>query len=44
MKLIRGSDWEFYRWKRVDSVGFLASVGLVFVLIGIMFFLVSIGG
>ncbi|HPI72981.1 MAG TPA: sodium:solute symporter family protein [bacterium] len=44
MKLLRGSDWEFYRWKQVDSVGFLASVGLVFVLIGIMFFLVSIGG
>jgi solute:Na+ symporter, SSS family len=43
-KLFPSSQWEIYRWKKVDIVGFFVSVAIVFLLIAAMFLLVSIGG
>jgi len=43
-KLFRHSNWEFDKWDKVDIVGFLISVSGVFAVIGLLKFLLSIGG
>ena len=43
-KLFANSDWEFNKWNRVDALGFLASIGVLLAMIGLMKFLVSLGG
>jgi SSS family solute:Na+ symporter len=42
-KLFPNSDWEFDKWTAEDTVGFAISVAGVFVVIGFLMFLVSIG-
>jgi len=42
-KLFPNSSWELDRWDKTDIVGFLISVCMVFVVIGLMGLLVSIG-
>lgn len=42
-KLFKASDWEFDKWNRQDTVGFLISIAGVFVVVGLMTLLVSIG-
>jgi len=42
-KLFPGSDWEFDKWTREDTVGFAVSVIGVFVVVGLLIFLVTIG-
>jgi SSS family solute:Na+ symporter len=44
LKLFPKSDWEFDKWDREDIVGFLLSVVGVFVIIGLLLLLLSIGG
>ncbi len=44
LKLFPQSAWEIYRWNREDWLGFLLAVVMVFVIIGLMFLIVSIGG
>ncbi len=43
-KLFPNSNWEFYKWDRVDALGFLASVAVAIAIIGLLKLLVSIGG
>ena len=44
LKLFPTSNWEIYRWKKEDSLGFIVSVGIVLLILAVMFLLVSIGG
>ncbi|MEQ8473692.1 MAG: sodium:solute symporter family protein [Marinoscillum sp.] len=39
-----GSDWEFYKWNKQDWIGFLLSWVMVVLIIGLLYFVVSIGG
>jgi SSS family solute:Na+ symporter len=41
VKIFPNSDWEIYRWSRYDAVGFALSVGLVFVILGLVRVLAS---
>lgn len=36
------TEWEFYRWTRQDSLGFLFSVGVVFVVLGMLYVVVAV--
>jgi len=40
--LFRGTNWEIYRWNRQDILGFLASIAIVFVVLGTLYAVVSI--
>jgi len=42
-KIRRNSNWEFYKWDKVDTVGFLTSVLVVGAIIGMMYLAVTIG-
>ncbi|MCP4378178.1 MAG: sodium:solute symporter family protein [bacterium] len=42
--LFQNSNWEFYRWNRQDTVGFLLSVVGVFGILGFMYVLLTLGG
>lgn len=44
VKLFPDSDWEFDRWDREDTVGFLAAVGAVLGIIVLLVVLVNLGG
>ena len=44
LKLFPGSNLEFYRWDRVDGIGFVVSIGAVIGIVGLLFILISIGG
>lgn len=37
------SDWEIYKWRKVDALGVLASCGMIFVIIGFFYFMVNLG-
>ena len=40
-KLLPNSDWEFDKWTKQDSVGFAISVAGVFLVIGLLLFLIN---
>ncbi len=42
-KLFPGSNWEFEKWDKVDTVGFTISVLVALAIVGALFVLVSIG-
>ena len=42
-KLFPGTDWEFDRWDREDTVGFVLTVIAVLGIVGLLFFLVGLG-
>ncbi|MDF1752741.1 MAG: sodium:solute symporter family protein [Verrucomicrobiales bacterium] len=42
-RLLPGTDWEFMRPKPKDIIGFLAAVGVCFVVIGLLMWLAGIG-
>lgn len=41
--LFPNSSLEIYKWNRQDIVGFIISIGVVFIVIGTLFFIVNIG-
>lgn len=43
MLLFPGSGWEFYKWDRVDVVGFLFSVAAIFVIFAFMQLFLTLG-
>lgn len=43
MLLFPNSEWEIYRWSRVDAVGFAASCSMVLGVIGFLYFMVNLG-
>jgi solute:Na+ symporter, SSS family len=43
-KLFPHSNWEFDKWNKTDTTGFLVSIFGVAVVVGMMYFLVSVGG
>lgn len=43
-QLFPGSHWEIYRWNKTDTIGFLISIAFVFVVLGFLFFAVTLGG
>jgi Na+/proline symporter len=40
--LFPNTQWEFYRWNRQDFLGFLFSIGVVFVVLGLLFAVVKV--
>lgn len=42
-KLFPRSNWEFTKWKRVDAVGFALAVLFIFIVLGFMKILISLG-
>ncbi len=44
LKLFPASDWEIYRWGKEDSWGFIASVGILVVILAALFYFVGLGG
>ncbi len=44
IKLFPRSDWEFDRWDREDTIGFLATIGAVLGVIGLLLLMVKVGG
>ena len=42
-KMFPNSDWEFDKWNKEDTVGFMLSVLCVFAVVGLMMFLVTVG-
>lgn len=42
--LFPNTSLEIYKWNKQDTVGFLISIGVVFVVLGTLFFVVNIGG
>jgi solute:Na+ symporter, SSS family len=40
--LFPNTQWEFYRWTRQDSLGFLFSIGVVFVVLGMLYVVVAV--
>jgi Na+/proline symporter len=43
-KLFRGTNWEFCRWDRVDTIGFLICSALSAVIVGFFLFLLHLAG
>jgi SSS family solute:Na+ symporter len=43
LKIRPNSNWEFYKWDKVDVIGFLISVLVVGLIIGMLLLAVSIG-
>jgi SSS family solute:Na+ symporter len=41
--LFPNSDWEIYRWNRADTIGILASIAFVFVVLGLLVGALSLG-
>ena len=42
--LFQDSEWEFYRWNKFDRRGFLFSWLIVAVILGFLYFVVTVGG
>lgn len=40
--LFPNTDWEIYKWNKQDTVGFLISIGIVFLVIGTLFAVVKL--
>ena len=43
-KLLPGTDWEFCRWDRVDTIGFLICSALSGAIVGLFMFLLKLAG
>ena len=43
-KLFPNSNWEFYKWNKVDAIGFLVAVMVLLAIIAMLKILLSIGG
>jgi SSS family solute:Na+ symporter len=43
MLLFPNSQWEFYKWSREDAVGFAVSVLSMFVILGLLYLLLTLG-
>ncbi len=43
LKLFRNSNWEFGKWDKLDTIGFLISCSTVVLIVGLLFVMVSIG-
>lgn len=43
-KMFPNTQWEMLKWNREDRVGFWIAMGMVFVIIGMLYFLVNLGG
>ena len=43
-KLFPNSNWELYKWDKEDTIGFGAAVGVLFLIILMLKFLVNLGG
>jgi SSS family solute:Na+ symporter len=43
-KMFPGTQWEMLRWNREDTVGFLFALGMVAAIIGLLYFLINLGG
>ncbi|MCH6258059.1 sodium:solute symporter family protein [Puniceicoccaceae bacterium K14] len=41
--LFPNSDWEIYKWRKVDAVGVLAACGMIFVIIGFFYLMINLG-
>ncbi|MBN3036715.1 MAG: sodium:solute symporter family protein [Bacteroidales bacterium] len=44
MLLFPATSLELYKWNRQDGLGFLISIGVVFIVIGTLFLFVNVGG
>lgn len=42
--IFKNTEWELYKWNRQDWAGFLLSWGMVVLIIGLLYFVVSLGG
>jgi SSS family solute:Na+ symporter len=42
MLLFPNTNWEIYRWNKQDTVGFLVSVVIVFIVIATLFLVVKV--
>ncbi len=43
-KMFPNTQWEMLKWNREDRVGFWIAMGMVFVIIGMLYFFVNLGG
>jgi solute:Na+ symporter, SSS family len=43
-KMFPNSQWEMLKWNREDRMGFWLAMGMVFAIIGLLWFLVNLGG
>jgi len=43
-KMFPNTQWEMLKWNREDRVGFWVAMAMVFVIIGMLYFLVNLGG
>lgn len=43
-KMFPNTQWEMLKWSREDRIGFWIAMGMVFVIIGMLYFLVNLGG
>ena len=43
-KMFPNTQWEMLKWNREDTVGFSLAMGMVFAIIGLLYFLVNLGG
>ncbi len=43
LKLFPGSNWEFDKWDKVDTIGFLLAVLCLFGILGMLYLVISIG-
>ena len=43
-RLFPGSQWQFTRWDRTDSLGFLLTLAMVGVILGLLLLVVNLGG
>jgi SSS family solute:Na+ symporter len=43
-KLLPSSNWEFCKWDRVDTIGFLACSALSGAIVGLFVFLLKLAG
>jgi SSS family solute:Na+ symporter len=44
LKVFPRSQWQFTRWDRTDTIGFIVSVGMVFLILGLLYLVVNLGG
>jgi SSS family solute:Na+ symporter len=38
------TQWQFTKWNKTDTVGFLIALGMIFAILGLLFLLVNLGG
>ena len=43
-KLFPNSNWEFYKWNKEDTLGFLSAVAILLIIIFTLTFIVNLGG